>query len=105
MMDFAVVGFEWDPANREKCQIHGVPTDAIESLFQRPVAVFPDPSHSRAEMRFKAIGTTEGGRNVLLVFTLRTRDDETLIRPISARYMHKKEVKYYEEEVARAENR
>ena len=37
-----------------------------------------------------------------LVFTLRKRGVETLIRPISARYMHKKEVQHYEKETAPA---
>jgi uncharacterized DUF497 family protein len=33
-----------------------------------------------------------------VVFTLRRRGDAVLIRPISARYMHKKEIKAYEKE-------
>jgi hypothetical protein len=48
---------------------------------------------------------TEAGRYVLLVFTLRARADGTFIRPISARYMHAKEVKYDETEAAEAEKR
>lgn len=71
----------------------------------RPIAVFPDPTHSEREKRFKAIGKTEDGRSVLMVFTLRTRRGKTFIRPISARYMHKKEVQHYEEEAARAQER
>ncbi len=38
------------------------------------------------------------GRGVFMVFTLRRRGDELLIRPISARYMHKKEIDGYEKE-------
>jgi predicted DNA binding CopG/RHH family protein len=49
--------------------------------------VFPDPEHSNREERFKAIGRTEAGRAMLIVFTLRVRGGETLIRPISARYI------------------
>jgi uncharacterized DUF497 family protein len=56
----------------------------IESLFQRPIAVFSDPTHSKGEERFKAIGKNDKGRHILIVFTLRRRKDETLIRPISA---------------------
>jgi uncharacterized DUF497 family protein len=100
-----VAGFEWDEANREKCRKHGISVAAIESLFQRPVAVFPDPAHSRGETRFKAIGRTGEARHVLIVFTLRERDDETFIRPISARYMHAKEIEYYEKEAAKFEKR
>ncbi len=104
-MDPQVAGFEWDDANREKCRKHGVSVAAIESLFQRPVAVFPDPAHSRGETRFKAIGKTDDGRSVLIVFTLRARGGQRFIRPISARYMHAKEVRYYEKEAAKIEKR
>jgi uncharacterized DUF497 family protein len=37
-------------------------------------------------------------RAIFVVFTLRRRGDDILIRPISARYMHDKEVKSYEKE-------
>ncbi len=100
-----VSGFDWDDANRDKCRKHGVSAAAIESLFRRPIAVVPDPAHSRAETRFKAIGRTGHGRSVLIVFTLRSRAGEIFIRPISARYMHAKEVRHYEEEIAKAEKR
>jgi len=99
------VGIEWDSGNRDKCQQHGVSLAAVESLFQRPLAVFPDPAHSDDEERFKAIGRTDDGRSVLIVFTLRTQGRETFIRPISARYMHQREVAYYEEATAKAEKR
>ena len=35
---------------------------------------------------------------VFVVFTLRTHGEETLIRPISARYMHGKQINAYEKE-------
>src|ERR1017187_2145605 len=98
-------GIEWDGGNRDKCQKHGVSLAAVESLFQRPLAVFPDPAHSEDEERFKAIGRTDEGHSVLIVFTLRTQRGETFIRPISARYMHRREVAYYEEATAKAEKR
>jgi uncharacterized protein len=44
------------------------------------------------------VGQTGNGRRVFLVFTLRGKGDKQLIRPISARYMHKKEIESYEEE-------
>ena len=93
-------GFDWDSANREKCQRHGVSIREIESIFDEPVAVVPDPAHSRAEERFKAIGRTAEGRHVLIIFTLRGRDGATLLRPITARYMHRREIEYYEETAA-----
>ena len=101
-MAFGVGGFDWDDGNREKCQKHGVSTAEIEVLFHRPLSVFPDPAHSRTEERFIAIGTNEEGRHIFIAFTLRRRKSETLIRPISARYMRQKEVDHYEEEAAKA---
>ncbi len=77
----------------------------MESLFSFPLAVFPDPAHSRQEERFKAIGRTAHGRAVLIVFTLRKRGDAIVIRPISAPYMDLKEVAHYETETARAAQR
>jgi uncharacterized DUF497 family protein len=44
------------------------------------------------------VGQTDSRRRVFLVFTLRRKGDKQLIRPISARYMHKKEIESYEKE-------
>ncbi|HYU11069.1 MAG TPA: BrnT family toxin [Stellaceae bacterium] len=100
-----VAGFDWDRANRDKCQKHGVSIDAIEAAFRKPIAVVPDPAHSGVEERFKAIGVTDEGRHILIVFALRIREGETFIRPISARYMHRREVRYYEEAAAKIRDR
>lgn len=95
-MKLTVAGFDWDEGNRKKCQKHGLSVPEIEGLFARNLAIDSDPSD--VERRFRAIATTEGGRHVFLVFALRTREARTLIRPISTRYVHKKEVQLYEEE-------
>ena len=100
-----VAGFDWDEANRDKCEVHGVSIREIESVFETPVAVLPDPAHSEAEQRFKAIGITAGGRHIFVVFTLRSHGAARLIRPISARFMHRREIEYYEKTAARPENR
>ena len=92
-MEFS--GFDWDAANRTKCQKHGVTIAAIESLFLRGVMILPDTEHSQKEFRFRAIGRTEQERAIFVVFTMRRRAGERFIRPISARYMHKKEVEHY----------
>ncbi|MGO9679963.1 MAG: BrnT family toxin [Candidatus Sulfotelmatobacter sp.] len=91
-------GFDWDRGNRAKCQKHGLSIALIESLFARPLAIVPSAADSREESRFCAVGQTSSGRRVFLVFTLRRKGDKQLIRPISARYMHKKEIKSYEKE-------
>jgi len=100
-----IAGFDWDAGNREKCGKHGVSIAEIESVFAGPVAIYPDPAHSKDEERSIAIGRSASVRMVFAVFTLRERDGKTLIRPISARYMHRKEIEHYEKEVAKAEKR
>jgi uncharacterized DUF497 family protein len=91
----AITGFDWDAGNREKCRKHGVSTTEIEALFRSPVAVYPARAGDD-EARRIAIGRTPEGRNLLVVFTLRVLAGKTLIRPISARYMHAREVEHYE---------
>jgi uncharacterized protein len=98
MMEFA--GFDWDHGNRGKCQKHGVSIAEIEAMFAGAVLVASDPAHSVKEERFKAIGASAEGRKLLVVFTWRTRDGETFIRPVSARYMHRREIKAYEKETS-----
>ena len=90
-------GFDWDKGNRAKCEKHGLST-VIENLFIRPLAILLDAAHSQRERRFCAIRRTDKRRGVFIVFTLRRKGDELLIRPISARYMHKKEIDAYEKE-------
>ncbi len=90
--------FDWDDGNRAKCQTHGVSPAEVEALFDRPVLVIPDEAHSRDERRLRAIGKTARGRSVFLVFTVRERGGKHLIRPITTRYMHRREVVSYEKE-------
>ncbi len=92
-----VQGFEWDDGNREKIAGHGLSVDLVEAVLRGPLHVAPDPAHSAAEKRFRAVGRTPDGRAVFIVFTLRDRDGAILVRPISARFMHAKEVRRYEE--------
>jgi uncharacterized DUF497 family protein len=91
-------GFDWDRGNRAKCEKHGLSIALIESLFTRPLAIVPSTAGLREEGRFCAVGQTGNGRRVFLVFTLRRKAEKQLIRPIGARYMHKKEIESYEEE-------
>jgi hypothetical protein len=98
MMNLQANGFDWDRGNRPKCEKHGLTSAAIESCFARPLAILPDEAHSQHEKRFRAIGRTDKGRRVFMVFTLRRRNEELLIRPISARYMHKREIDAFEKE-------
>jgi uncharacterized DUF497 family protein len=83
---------------------HGVSIAEIESLFGGTVLVGPDVEHSIVERRYRAIGFTESGRTLLVVFTWRQRRNEQLVRPISARYMHTKEVEAHEKEISRLQD-
>ena len=89
--------FDWDSANVAKCMKHGVTIDEIEALFVSGAKALPDVMHSGEEERFIATGRTTEGRALFVVFTLRHEGDDRLVRPISARYMHAKEVKRYEQ--------
>ena len=90
-------GFDWDDGNLAKCQKHGVTIGEIEALFAGSPGVAPDFGHSSAEDRFIAVGLTPAGRPLFVAFTFRERNDATLIRPVSARYMHSKEAMRYVE--------
>jgi uncharacterized protein len=98
-------GFDWDEANRHKCEKHGVSVAEIEEMFGRTVLVAPDPRHSTNEERFKAIGENANGRKIFAIFTWRIREDERFLRVISARYMYDKEIAAYEKETPEAEKR
>jgi uncharacterized protein len=89
-----ISGFEWDDGNWPKCGKHGVPREEIEQVLMGQPAVMLDPHPN--EPRMRAIGKTAAGRFVFLVFMLRSLNHKTMIRPISARYMHKKEIDHYE---------
>lgn len=89
-----IAGFEWDSGNWPKCGKHGVSRAEIEQVLLGEPTVMADPF--QGEPRLRAIGKTEIGRYVFLVFMLREINAQTWLRPISARYMHQKEVEHYE---------
>lgn len=93
-----ISGFQWDQGNWPKCGKHGVSRAEIETLFVGNFASYPDVAHSHKEERHLAIGAVPNGRWLLVAFTLRIVAGETMLRPVSARYMHKKEVGRYEQQ-------
>jgi len=95
------LGFDWDFGNRQKCSKHGLRHKEIEEFFQQSdLFVIPDIHHSQSEGRYIAYGPSPKGRPMLVAFTFRIQNAETLSRSISARHMHKKEAKEYEEKIA-----
>ena len=98
MIHATVSGFDWDDGNRRKCEKHGVSVAEIEELYAGTVMILPDHGHSQEEERFRAIATNKQGRHVFVVFTVREHHGRRYIRPISARYMHRKEVARHEKD-------
>jgi len=91
-----VGGFDWDEGNWPKCGRHGLSMLAIEAVMRSGPMVLSDRNAHPSETRFDAVGIGPEGRHVFIVFTFRDRSGRRLIRPISARYMHRKEVDAYE---------
>jgi uncharacterized DUF497 family protein len=92
-----VIGFEWDEGNARKNE-HGVSmAEAEQVFFNSPLLVLSDESHSETELRFHALGKTNGRRRLHVTFTL--RDANQFIRVISARDMRRKERAIYEQAI------
>jgi uncharacterized DUF497 family protein len=92
-----IAGFEWADGNsRKSTDKHDVSQAEAESIFfNDPLIVIADLKHSETERRFHALGRTAQDRLLHITFTL--RQNGTMIRVISARDMHRKESKVYEQ--------
>jgi len=90
-----IAGFDWDAGNWPKCGKHGVSRDEIEYVLRHMTFRIPDPNP--AEARFRTAGRAADGRAIFIVYTHREQAEKTYLRPISARYMHEKEVRAYEQ--------
>ncbi|CAN7621445.1 BrnT family toxin [Phyllobacterium sp. LjRoot231] len=98
MIDFdRITGFNWDAGNsRKNIEKHDVGQSESEQIFfNEPLLMVADPKHSLSEQRFHGLGHTDDMRLLHVTFTL--RQNETLIRVISARDMNRKERTYYEQ--------
>ena len=87
-------GFQWDAGNLDKnWDLHQVSQGESEQVFfNRPILVVADPRHSQDEARYAALGRTNEGRRLFVVFTIR---EGTLIRVISARDQSREERNVY----------
>jgi uncharacterized protein len=97
MIDWQLItGFDWDSGNaRKSVDKHDVSqAEAEQMFFNEPLLVVPDERHSGEEIRLHALGQTDAGRMLHVMFTL--RQNETLIRVISARDMSRKERNIYD---------
>lgn len=93
-----ISGFDWGHGNNRKSEDkHGVSqTEAEQVFFNAPLLLLDDTLHSHSEPRFHAMGKTNAGRLLHVTFTLRC--EETRIRVISSRDMHRKERTRYDQE-------
>ncbi len=79
-----------------KGEKHAVSAVEAEQVFvNEPLVVLEDVAHSVAEPRWHALGQTGEGRLLHVTFTLRAEGSK--VRIISARPMHRRERKAYEE--------
>ena len=87
------VGFEWDEGNLFKnWETHGISAPESEQIFfNKPLITGSDEKHSQKEACFYALGQTDTGRLLFVVFTVRN----SLIRVISARDMSREERRVY----------
>jgi uncharacterized protein len=105
-MEHGAASFDWDDGNRQKCQKHGLSIAEIEHVLAHgETFIVPDLKNFEDEPRFIAVGRSPGGRYAFVVFTPRRRNDLVVWRPISARYMHRKEIARYEKEISSAQDR
>ena len=79
-----VTGFQWDEGNVTQAE-------AEQVFFNRPLVVAPDPRHSSTESRHFALGRSNDGRHLTIVFIRRGE----LLRVVSARPMSRRERKEY----------
>lgn len=87
--------FEWDAGNADKNWRHHQVRqgEAEQALLNRPVVLTDDVKHSQTERRFLALGRTDSGRHLSIVFTTRG----SRVRVISARPMSRAERRVYGE--------
>jgi len=98
MIDFdQIAGFDRDDGNsRKSADKHDVSQAEAESVFfNDPLIVVEDLRHGEMERRFNALGKT--AQNRLLHITFALRQNGIMVRVISARDMHQKERKAYEQ--------
>lgn len=86
-------GFQWDEGNAEKNWIAHLVSRAEceQAFFNQPFVVAETARPSQPERRYYALGETDAGRSLFMVFTIR----EDLIRVISARDMSRNERRAY----------
>lgn len=86
-------GFEWDEANQDKIKKR-ISLKLVEAAFLGEPLIMYDAQHSHIEPRWFLINRV-GDRYVVVIFTVR----KNKVRVISARHMHKREIKKYAKKI------
>lgn len=91
------LSFEWDEEkNKINQKKHNMSFETAKEVFYDDAAVvFDDPDHSIDEDRFLIIGMTKSSRTCIVSHCY--RENDTVIRIISAREATNRERKEYEE--------
>ena len=91
------IKFEWDENKNEiNKRKHGLSFEEAEEVFEDENAIlFDDPDHSMDEDRFLIIGTLRSSK--ICIVSHCYRDNDNVIRLISARAATKNEQRVYEE--------
>lgn len=91
------IKFEWDKNKNEiNKRKHGLSFEEAKEVFGDDNAIlFDDPDHSTEEDRFLIIGTTETEKVCIVSHCY--RDNDNVIRLISARKATKNEKRIYQE--------
>lgn len=89
------ITFQWDPQKKQiNQQKHGISFEEAESVFFDDYAVqFWDEEHSQDEERFLLLGLSSQMRILIVVHCF--REEDSIIRIISARKATKNESKEY----------
>ncbi|MDQ3011049.1 MAG: BrnT family toxin [Acidobacteriota bacterium] len=88
--------FFWEPTKAARVLAErGLSLEEVKTVFEDAfLDIVPDLAHSLEEARFTAIGTSAGGRLLVVTFT----DRGQTIRIITAREATPKERRHYETE-------
>lgn len=91
------IRFTWDESkNFLSKKKHGVSFEEAKTVFYDENAIeFPDPDHSQDEDRFLMLGVSHRLRVLMICHCF--REDDSIIRIISARKATRREVRYYQE--------
>ncbi|WP_415753080.1 BrnT family toxin [Ruminococcus albus] len=99
MISLDTLNFEWDEHKNEiNKKKHGLSFETATEVFYDELAIlFDDPDHSDDEERFLIIGTLKSSK--ICIVSHCYRDNDNVIRLISARMATKSEIRYYQEGV------